>query len=650
MTSPLVEVPGPAVARVAVDNSLPHLDRLFDYAIPPSLEDAVVPGCRVKVRFSGLMKDGFVVEAAESSAFDGELDRLLKVVSSEPVLTPSTNALIRAVADHYAGVWWDVARLAIPPRHSTAEKAPQREWAEPASPEPVGALGGYPTGAGFLAALADGRSPRAAWQAAPVSGDLDVVAGAIEASAATLASGRGVVVVVPTIRELDRVLPRFQEAFGAQAVATLASEHGRSPRYRNYLALTRGEGRIVVGTRSAVFAPVPDPGLIVVLDEGSDHHVELRAPYFHARTVAILRASLESTALLLASHSRSVDTQALVERGWLHEIRHNPAELRRACAPVRTVSEIDRERDPTAARLRLPSTAFKFLRQQLPVGPVLVQVPMAGHAAALACERCRNLARCPRCEGMLRARRREEPECTLCGHRPVRWECPECHSTKLRVPLPGADRTAEELARAFPGVLAINSSAKNIRDEAPNEPAIVVATPGAEPRVDGGYAGLLILDADATLSRADVRAPEEAMRRWLNALALVRPGVEGGSGLIVGAESHPAVQALARNDAVGLAARELEDRRRARLSPTVRMARVTGEHEPLVAFLRNVSWEAAEVLGPTELTADRWAALLRADLSDGRAFVAQVKSAAAIRSAKKQGGILHYQVDPEVML
>ncbi|NLE97673.1 MAG: hypothetical protein GX596_06755 [Propionibacterium sp.] len=649
MPAALVGWPGRKVARVAVDNSLPHLDRLFDYAIPDSLAETCVVGCRVKVRFAGLLRDGWVCEIAESSAFDGELDRLHKVVSPEPVLTPSTDRLVRAVADHYAGNWWSVARLAIPPRHSTTEKANQREWPDPAQPESKGVLASYPTGAGYVEALALGRSPRAAWQAVPVAGEFDVVEGIIEAAAATLRSGRGVVVVVPTIRDLDRVLPRFHAAFGAQSVATLAAEHGRSPRYRNYLALTRGLARVVVGTRSAVFAPVRDAGLIAVLDEGSDHHVEQRAPYFHARTVAILRASLEGAGLLFASHSRSVDSHALIARDWMHEIRHTPSELRRQSAPVRTISEQDRERDPTAARLRIPSRAFAFLRAQLPQGPVLVQVPMGGFAAALACERCRNLARCPRCESMMRARRRDQPECAMCGHRPVRWECRECHGTKLRMPLPGADRTAEELARAFPGVLAINSSGERIRDEAPNEPGIVVATPGAEPRVDGGYAGLLILDADVTLSRADVAAPEEAMRRWMHALALVRPPTEGGSALIVGAELHPAVQALARTDAVGLAERELADRTAARLPPTVRTARVTGEAEPLQAFLRNVSFDA-ELLGPTEIGAERWAALLRTDLARGRDFVAQVKSAAAIRSAKKQGGVLNYQIDPEVTL
>ncbi len=649
MSQPLVEVSGGPVARVAVDTGLPHLDQPFDYTIPPSLVDDVVPGSRVKVRFGGVLRDGWCLDVVESSAFDGELARIAKSVSSERVLTPATDRLVRAVADHYAGSWWDVARLAIPPRHSSTEKAPQRSWPAPATVADSGTLAGYPAGQAFLTALADGASPRASWQAAPALLEHDLVAGVIDAAAATLASGRGVVVVVPTARVLDRVLPRFHAAFSAQAVATLSAEQGRGPRYRNYLALTRGEARIVVGTRSAVFAPVADPGLVVVVDEGSDHLAEQRAPYFHARTVAILRASLERTGLLLASHARPVDTHALVERGWMHEIRRTPTELRRVVPQVRTVSDVDRERDPAAARLRIPTTAFQFLRAQLIEGPVLVQVPASGHAAALACDRCRNLARCPRCSAVLRARRRGEPECTLCGFRPVRWQCTECHGTGLRTPRPGAARTAEELARAFPGVLAVNSSLDRIRDEVPDTQAIVVATPGAEPHTPRGYAGLLVLDADATLARADVRAPEEAVRRWCNALALVRPATDGGRALVVGAHAHPAVQAMARCDVTGLARHELGLRIEAGLTPAVRTARIVGEHDAVDAFLENSPWESVEVLGPTELDPDRWAALLRARLADGRSLVRQVKAAAAIRSARKQGGKLHHQIDPEVM-
>ncbi|NHB86055.1 hypothetical protein G7085_20100 [Tessaracoccus sp. HDW20] len=119
-------------------------------------------------------------------------------------------------------------------------------------------------------------------------------------------------------------------------------------------------------------------GLIVVVDDGHDAHEELRAPHHHARSVAILRASREDAALLIAGHGRSTDAQALLERGWLRDLSLPPAGARRVSAPVRSVSEADRERDPTAARLRIPSVAFRFLRDHLVRGPVLVQVPMVG--------------------------------------------------------------------------------------------------------------------------------------------------------------------------------------------------------------------------------------------------------------------------------
>lgn len=644
------------IARVAVDVSLAHLDRLFDYEIPPALEDQAVPGCRVKVHFAGILRDGYVIEITDTTDVTGRLSRLAKVVSPEPVVSPASYSLIRLVADHYAGVWSDVARSAIPPRHAATEKAPQRAWPEPALPEaPARVLPGYPDGAGFLAALAEGRCPRALWQAAGVqAAPGDLIGGVIEAAAACLASGRGVIVVVPTIRELSPAVERLSMAFGKGAVAVLSAEQGRSARYRTFLAVSRGQARIVIGTRGAVFAPLANLGLVVVIDDGNDIHVEPRAPRFHARSVAVLRAGHEAAGLLIAGHSRSTDAQWLVERGWLREIGLDPAATRALTPPVRGVGddERDRVREPTAVRLRIPSAAFRFLRDRLTHGPVLVQVPRTGHSAALACDRCLSRATCPRCEAPMRAIRRDEPQCGLCGHIPTRWSCAVCHSTRLRTPLPGATRTAEELARAFPGILAVNSSAERIRDTVDDTAAIVVATPGAEPTAPSGYAGVLILDAEVSVSRLDIRSAEEAVRRWSNAIALARAPRDDGSALIVGASRHPAVQALLRADVKGFIQRELAERADAGLTPAAKLVRVSGDAEAVRAFLGNQDWTGAEVLGPTEIAArpePRWAALLRAPLSDGKALVTKVRQAAAIRSARKQGGLVIVEVDPETM-
>ena len=129
------------VARVAVDISLAHLDRPFDYLVPARLDAAAVPGCRVRVRFAGQLVDGYLLERAETSEHQGRLARLERVISPEPVLTPEIFDLARAVADRYAGTLADVLRLAIPPRHATAEReAPQagtRPATGPAPAEPA---------------------------------------------------------------------------------------------------------------------------------------------------------------------------------------------------------------------------------------------------------------------------------------------------------------------------------------------------------------------------------------------------------------------------------------------------------------------------------------------------------------------------------
>ena len=139
------------LARVAVDIPLPHLDRLFDYAIDELVADQALPGTRVRVRFAGRQRDGYIVELTETTEVAGRLATLSKVVSSEPVLSPAQIRLIRQVADHYAGSFADVVRLAVPPRHATTEKAAQRSWPAPLlDTMPTAGLLSYPDGQSFL--------------------------------------------------------------------------------------------------------------------------------------------------------------------------------------------------------------------------------------------------------------------------------------------------------------------------------------------------------------------------------------------------------------------------------------------------------------------------------------------------------------------
>ena len=639
------------VARVAVDSPLPHLDRPFDYLVPAELADVVGPGSRVRVRFAGRLIDAWVLERLAASEHDGRLAYLERGVGDEPVLTAETAALFRSVADRWAGAFADVLRLGVPPRHARAESAAVAEAVgAPAAPDPAG-WARYRAGAAYLAGVRAGRPVRAVWN--PVPGE-DWPARIAETAQAALAGGRGALVVVPDVRDVARVDAALQAALPKGSHVVLSADLGPEARYRRWLAVRRGTVRAVVGTRAAVFAPVADLGLVVIWDDGDDLHAEPRAPYPHARDVAVLRASMTGAALLVGGFGRTAEAALLVESGWAQPIVADRAVLRSATPRIVALGDdVELERDPAARSARLPALAFRTARAALAAGsPVLVQVPRRGYAPTLACARDRMPARCAHCSGPLAATAREAaPSCRWCGRPAADWRCPKCGEGRLRAMVVGSSRTAEELGRAFPGVVLRVSAGDAVLSEIPAGPALVVATPGAEPVAPEGYGAALLLDGWALLSRADLRASEEALRRWANAAALVR----GDGTVIVGADaSLPVVQALLRWDPGGYAERELADRRELRFPPISRMAALVGAPADVAELLSLSQLPAsAEELGSVPVTPSRGGAsseqirsLLRVPRPDGVLLAEALHAAAAVRSARKSGGAVRVMLDP----
>ncbi|WP_083401699.1 MULTISPECIES: primosomal protein N' [Pseudofrankia] len=601
------------VARVAAMVPFAHLDRPFDYLVPASMAADAVPGARVRVRFAGRLVDGFVLERVDQSEHAGRLAPLAKAISPEPVLSRPVARLARAVADRYAGTLADVLRLAIPPRHATAEKAEKAEKTEqearpgdPAPPADPGEWRRYPAGPSLLAALAAGRSPRAVWWAPPGPGWPAMVAAAVRA---TLSGGRGALVVVPDHRDVDRVADALSADLGpaAELVVSLRADLGPAERYRRFLAARRGRARVVVGTRAAVFAPVESLGLVVVWDDGDDLHAEPRAPYPHTRDVAVLRSRLEESALLVGGHAPSTDAEALTRSGWAHPLVLPRREARQLAPLVwPTGSDWEAARDEAARSARLPSLAVRAAREALAADrPVLVQVPRRGYQPSLACASCRRPARCPHCHGPLgRPGGGRAPACRWCGRPAADWACPGCADPGLRVSVTGDRRTAEELGRAFPGVTLRTSGRDEVLATVPAGPALVVATPGAEPVADGGYGAVLLLDGWALLGRPDLRTGEETLRRWANAAALAVAGPAGGRVVVVADEGLGPVQALVRWDPAGFVAREADDRAELGFPPATRIAAVEGTTPILRAFLEAATLPAAaDVLGPVPLPA-----------------------------------------------
>src|SRR5690242_13219411 len=593
------------MARVLPMLTVPHLDREFDYLVSADQSDDAQPGVRVRVRFHGRLVDAFVLERRSDTDHVGKLGWLDRVVSAEQVLTPDVRRLVDAVAARYAGTRADVLRLAVPPRHANVEKQTPADLA-PLSVKPVDAQAwsAYGGGEQFLSALGDGRAARAVWQALPGEKWTDRLA---EAAAVTVSSGRGVLAIVPDQRDVDALHASMIRLIDDERVAALSAGLGPAQRYRRWLSVLRGGTRMVIGTRSAVFAPVADLGLVMVWDDGDDTLAEPRAPYPHAREVAMLRAHQLRCAAVIGGFARTAEAQALVRSRWAHDLVATRPVVRAHAPRVVALDDSghEQERDPAARTARLPSLALRAARTALQADlPVLVQVPRRGYVPSLACARCRTVARRRHCTGPLSLPDRDSAGavCRWCGREEPVLRCVRCGSDAVRAVVIGARRTAEELGRAFAGTPVITSGGESMIAAVGDEPAVVVATPGAEPVAAGGYGAALLLDAWALLGRQDLRAAEDTLRRWMAAAALVRPRGEGGTVAVVAESVIPTVQSLIRWDPVGHADLEFDARAEVGLPPAVHIAAIDGTPVAVNALLDIAELpDTAQLLGPVDL-------------------------------------------------
>jgi primosomal protein N' (replication factor Y) (superfamily II helicase) len=352
------------------------------------------------------------------------------------------------------------------------------------------------------------------------------------------------------------------------------------------------------------------------------------------------------------------------------------ATVRAAMPRVLTMEDEARVRNPDEPGARIQVAAFEAARSALTAGrPVLVQVPRAGYLPWLSCGSCRESARCRHCAGPLALTGRRPgptpderdpdaaglPRCRWCGRTEAAYRCAACGSRRLRAGVIGSRRTAEELGRAFPGTpVRPSGGGAPVQSAVPAGPALVVATPGAEPRVEGGYGAALLLDGWALLSRPDLRVAEEAMRRWMAAAATVVPHAEGGRVVLAADRELAVVQALLRWDPVGHAAAELASRAEVGFPPAVRMAAVEGGAKAVAEVLAALP-AGIEVLGPVELddpagpvpgadqdgeAGPRERALLRVPRARGKELAAALHTAQAARSSRKSLDPVRVRLDP----
>lgn len=578
---------------------------------------------KVPLRSAGRVADGLVIEVASSGEYSGVLSEVDSVVSPIRVLSPEVWALARKASERAAGSANDIVRLAVPNRQVRVEKAYLADTTNaPFVAVTAAPIESYEEGVIESAIVAGHRLavdavprvqqlPEGRWV-----GSWAVLLAA--AAAATISAGRSAILAVPDYRDQQQLEAALRAVLPDECIVRLDAKQSNPDRYRGFLRCLGDAPLAIIGNRSVVYAPASALGLIAVWDDGDPLHSEPLSPYVHTRDAALLRQEQQQCALLFVGHTRSTEVERLVEIGWLQSVSPSPLVLPKVVPTAQQVAG-----DRLAAGARIPSSAWQAARTALERGPVLVQVARPGYAPRLACTDCQQTARCLRCEGpLMQKSARATPACAWCGALGVNWRCSNCEGARLRLVGQGATRTAEDLGRAFPGVRVIVADGERQVLAVGAEPALVIATRGAEPIAAGGYRAVLLLDGERMVARESLRVAEDCLRWWSNAVALA---ARGAPTMLVGVGGALA-SALVTWRHADYARAELADRRRLRFPPAVRVATITGTIEAVGKAVAASGVEGSDVLGPVDIAPSTVRTILRFDYGQGAAIAAQLRA------------------------
>ncbi len=592
------------VAQIQVDTGVYHLDQPYDYSIPSQLIDQVSIGVRVQVPFGGREVEGLILGIADGSAIGG-LKPISKVISSISIASTDLLSLIGEVAQAWAANPYDLIRSAIPPRVASVEK---EVWGAPEIKR------------------VSTKERREFLQLPSHRNPLEALSELIGKQ-----SGKGsLLVIVPDSRSITRLKSLNPDAL------VLDSSLDRTDRYRNFLQAKYSTESLVIGTRSAVFADIPDLVQIIIFDEGSEHFFEQRTPGWNARDVALIRAKLQKVDFLAVGFAPSAEVARQIESG---EIKFRA-----------TKSRINVESYQQEFQELLPGRIIPAIRSALKVGPVLFLASRKGYAQALSCSKCRNLSLCTCGSRLLKKSASAPIECSLCDNKYPDWSCTWCTGKVPYLLSRGTTRYSQEIGRAFPGVkISLSEGDSTLEDHSLTE-GIVIATPGSAPYVTGGYSVVVVLDADGLLNESDLKSLERAQQLIFSQGGFIS---KDGKILLVISHSSPMIGALSSWKPSLLAHRELEERRETGLPPYAKAVSIDvagNETQQLIRGFQAAKEDgrlprALRILGPIQLKGEMQRIVLLGPLDEAQSLVALVHEYQRRRSASKKS-LLAMRIDP----
>ena len=562
------------------------LRQTFAYRIPAELVAAAVPGAEVQVPFRRRPLKGVVLGL--SATTDRERVEDVQAVLGEPLLSAHLLALARWAADYYLAPIGEVVAAMLPGGLEGLAKSRGRRGAEEeravALPLPqrfrLGAEQAQAVQVAVAAVDASGFQPILI-HGVTASGKTEVYLRA--AHAAREAGGR-TLVLVPEVAMGSQIVQAFRRRFGAR-VGHLHSYLPVAERRRNWELARRGAVDVIVGARSAVFAPLPDLKLIVVDEEHEPAYKQSEQLRYHGRDVAVRRAQMLGIPVLLGSATPSLESLANAARGkYARVVIPDRVDAR----PMPEMRVVDLTREPGSGSL-LSRPLRAALGARLERGEqALLFLNRRGHSHHIQCRGCGFTPECPNCDITLTLH--VDPaqwRCHYCGHRePAAAACPRCAAPLLRYGGGGTQRAERELAAAFPKARVLRLDLDVARDRtspgrvlaafADGRADVLLGTQMIAKGLDFPRVTLVgVLDADVALHLPDFRAAERTWQLLVQVSGRAGRGRTPGEVLVqTCTPDHPAVVAASLHDPKVFLDHELAQRRDAGYPPFARLATV----------------------------------------------------------------------------
>ncbi|HJS49296.1 MAG TPA: primosomal protein N', partial [Gaiellaceae bacterium] len=480
------------------------LARPFTYNVPGEVQRGAV----VSVGLGGRRVRGIVVDTGV------EAPAGVEIADAGPVVDRIPSTLVELalwLADYYGSTPGRALALVAPFTRSRRGERRASDWTDslPGEPEPDELTTAQRQGVARVVAALDAGGGHLLLHGPTGSGKTEVY---LQACAAALARGRGAIVLVPEIALTPQAVGRFGARFGS-GVAVLHSALTDAERRDERERIAAGEARVVVGARSAIFAPVPDLGLIVVDEEHDASYKQESDPRYDARTVAAKRAALEGAVAVYGSATPRVESWVSLERLELPT---------RIGVPLPSVRVVDLRREagyPLSAPLLAELSAVEERG-----GRAILLLNRRGISGAIHCRSCGTTRRCRSCDIALTLHMGRRLHCHHCGYSTELPEaCPECGSVELARVGAGTQRLEAELARRLPGLERIRLDADSAsspgalraaleRFAAARAAALIGTQMVAKGHHFSGVSVAAVVDADAGLSIPDFRAEERTFQ------------------------------------------------------------------------------------------------------------------------------------------